>query len=194
VNRPILILDNYDSFTYNLVQLLQGLEAECVVVPNDDPRWARAREEQYWGARGLVLSAGPGRPKDSGRMPSVLAEGVGRLPILGLCLGHQAIAEHFGASIVRALAPLHGKATPVLHDGRGLFRGLPQGFPAARYNSLIVSRESLPQCLEISGESDRGELLAVRHRELQIEGVQFHPESILSSEGPKILSNWLENL
>jgi anthranilate synthase/aminodeoxychorismate synthase-like glutamine amidotransferase len=127
-------------------------------------------------------------------MPDVLAQSAGRLPILGLCLGHQAIAEHFGGQIVHAAAPLHGKTTPVLHDGRGVFHGLPQGFAAARYNSLVVSPASMPNCLELSAESDSGEVLGVRHRELTIEGVQFHPESILSIEGPKILSNWMENL
>jgi anthranilate synthase/aminodeoxychorismate synthase-like glutamine amidotransferase len=194
VTCSILVLDNYDSFTYNLVQLLGRLGAECRVVSNDDPTLPGARSSTFWHARGVVISAGPGRPTDAGGSLQMIADAAGVVPILGLCLGHQAIAEHFGGRIVRAHTPLHGKAAAVLHDGRTVFRGLPARFEAARYNSLVVARDSMPTCLEISAESDAGEVMAVRHRTLPIEGVQFHPESILSSEGPRIIGNWLESL
>lgn len=194
----ILVVDNYDSFTFNLVQLLRQLGAECQVVANDDPAWLTELTERpasaFSGAAGVVISAGPGRPRDAGFSLRAIAAAEGSVPLLGLCLGHQAIAEHYGARVVRALYPLHGKATPVLHDGRTLFAGVPERTLAARYNSLVVARNTLPDCLELSAESDSGEVMALRHRSLPIEGVQFHPESILSIDGPRIVSNWLESL
>jgi anthranilate synthase/aminodeoxychorismate synthase-like glutamine amidotransferase len=198
VTRRILVLDNYDSFTYNLVQLLQGAGGRCEVVSNDDPALFTGDPPRpsaaFEGIAGLVISAGPGRPRDAGVSMQLLAALAGRLPILGLCLGHQAIAEHFGANVVRAAAPLHGKVTAIHHDGRGVFHGVPAAFLAARYNSLVVARDGFPPCLEISAQSAIGEVMALRHRTLRVEGVQFHPESILSSHGPQIASNWLESL
>jgi anthranilate synthase/aminodeoxychorismate synthase-like glutamine amidotransferase len=185
----ILVIDNYDSFTYNLVQYLGELGARPEVLRNDalrvadldPPRWDR-----------VVISPGPGVPSRAGITPSVVCRLGGKVPILGVCLGHQAIGEAFGGRIVRAPVLMHGKTSSIRHDGRNLFRGLPNPFEATRYHSLIVERESVPSCLEVSAWTDDGIVMGLRHRGQPIEGVQFHPESVLTLEGKRLIGNFLE--
>jgi anthranilate synthase component 2 len=181
----ILLIDNYDSFTYNLAHLFGELGAEVVVRRNDA---IDADEAERLAPSHLVLSPGPGRPEDAG----VSVELVRRLrvPMLGVCLGHQTIVAAFGGEIGRARRLVHGKASPIEHDGRGLFRGLPESFEAGRYHSL--SATSVPDCLEVSASCAEGEVMAVRHRELPVDGVQFHPESVLTPLGPDLARNFLE--
>src|SRR5690606_7485863 len=181
------------SFTFNLVQLLGMLGVRCDVVTNDAPEIPRT-PEQLAKFSGLVISPGPGAPTGAGECLRLLALAKHSLPILGVCLGHQAIAQHFGAAVMRARAPVHGKATPLRHDGHGLFRGVPNPLQAARYHSLVVVENSLPACLEASAFSEHGELMGLRHRKLPIEGIQFHPESILSQSSALLMQNWLETL
>ena len=181
----ILLIDNYDSFTYNLAHLFGELGAEVVVRRNDA---IDADEAERLSPSQLVLSPGPGRPEDAG----VCVELVRRLrvPTLGVCLGHQAIVAAFGGEIGPARRLVHGKASPVQHDGRGLFRGLPERFEAGRYHSLAAT--SVPDCLEVSASCGEGEVMAVRHRELPVDGLQFHPESVLTPVGPELARNFLE--
>ena len=181
----ILLIDNYDSFTYNLAHLFGELGAEVVVRRNDA---IDADEAERLSPSQLVLSPGPGRPEDAG----VCVELVRRLrvPTLGVCLGHQAIVAAFGGEIGPARRLVHGKASPVEHDGRGLFRGLPERFEAGRYHSLAAT--SVPDCLEVSASCAEGEVMAVRHRELPVDGLQFHPESVLTPVGPELARNFLE--
>jgi para-aminobenzoate synthetase component 2 len=190
----LLVVDNYDSFTYNLVQLLEQLGARCRVLLNDAAEFERSRDVWLGGAQAIVISPGPGEPSAAGICPTLIAQEAGRVPLLGVCLGHQAIAAHFGGRVQRALRPLHGKTSAVQHDGQGLFEGLPQHFAVARYHSLAVARAGLPSCLHVSAESADGEILGLRHRHWPIESVQFHPESVLSDYGPELLSNWLKTL
>ncbi|MEE9217772.1 MAG: aminodeoxychorismate/anthranilate synthase component II [Acidobacteriota bacterium] len=185
----ILVIDNYDSFTYNLVQYLGELGAELEVVRNDAIREENL-EPPLWDC--VVISPGPGVPSRSGITPAVVRLLAGKIPILGVCLGHQAIGEVFGGRIVRAPVLMHGKTSSIRHDGRGLFRGLPNPFEATRYHSLIVERESVPACLEVSAWTEDGIVMGLRHREEPIEGVQFHPESVLTLEGKRLLGNFLE--
>jgi anthranilate synthase/aminodeoxychorismate synthase-like glutamine amidotransferase len=185
----LLVIDNYDSFTYNLVQYLGELGAELDVVRNDaaplDELVARA-------PRGVVISPGPGRPEDAGvTVPAVAAFGGRGVPLLGVCLGHQAIGEAFGGRVVRARTLMHGKTSRILHDGRGVFEGLPDGFEATRYHSLVVEAATFPEALEVAARSPDGEIMGLRHRSLPIHGVQFHPESILTGEGKRLLGNFL---
>jgi anthranilate synthase/aminodeoxychorismate synthase-like glutamine amidotransferase len=186
----LLLVDNYDSFTWNLVQRLRELGAGVEVVRNDavGPGAALARR-----CGGLVVSPGPGRPEAAGSSPALVRAfaDAGR-PVLGVCLGLQAIAWVFGAGLERARRPLHGRCSAIHHDGRGVFRTLPSPFAAARYHSLVVSAQGLPDCLEVSARSPEGEVMGLRHRRLPIEGVQFHPESIATREGPALLRNFLE--
>ncbi len=186
----LLILDNYDSFTYNLVQYLGELGASTEVVRNDV---GTPEEMLEAGPEGVVISPGPGRPEDAGNSVRLvqLASEAG-IPVLGVCLGHQAIAIAFGGAIVSARTIMHGKTSPIVHDDRGLFRGLPEGFEATRYHSLVIDRESCPAVLEVSARTDDGEIMGVRHRSRPVEGVQFHPESILTVEGKSLLGNFLE--
>jgi len=184
----IFILDNYDSFTYNLVQAISALGHAVRVGLNDR---VTAGEISALSPDALVLSPGPGRPENAGRMPHIAHDLIGKLPILGVCLGHQMIALHFGARITPAAALVHGKASRVHHDGRGVFRDLPDPLLCGRYHSLAVERASLPACLEISAWTEDGEIMGLRHRELPIEGVQFHPESILTPHGSRLLKNFL---
>ncbi|MBK7586792.1 MAG: aminodeoxychorismate/anthranilate synthase component II [Myxococcales bacterium] len=189
--KRVLVVDNYDSFTYNLVQYLETLGASCDVRLND-----RTDVEDVLGAEpaGLLLSPGPGTPDDAGVTLALIKAAAGKLPILGVCLGHQSITQAYGGRIVRADRLMHGKTSPIEHDGRTLFRGLPSPFSATRYHSLLAEADSFPACLEISARTDEGEIMALRHRELPIEGVQFHPESILTEHGMALLENWLGSL
>jgi anthranilate synthase component II len=185
----LLVIDNYDSFTYNLVQLLGELGADPVVRRNDQ---VTVSEIANGGYRGLVISPGPGEPKGAGVSLSAIRELGGQLPILGVCLGHQAIGEAFGGRIVRAPRPIHGKASRVTHDGRGIFAGLPAEIDVARYHSLVIEPQSCPPVLEVTASTADGIIMGVRHRNLPIEGVQFHPESVLTSNGVQILSNFVQ--
>ena len=183
------MIDNYDSFTYNLVQYLGELGADLEVFRND----ARPLEELVAGSwAGVVISPGPGRPAAAGvSVPAVQAFGERGLPLLGVCLGHQAIGEAFGGRIGQARRLMHGKTSPIHHDGRGVFAGLPDPFEATRYHSLVIEEESCPEVLEGTARTPDGEIMGVRHRELPLEGVQFHPESILTGEGKRLLGNFL---
>ena len=183
----ILLVDNYDSFTYNLAHLFGELGAEVVVRRNDA---VTADEAVRLAPSHLVVSPGPGRPRDAGASEAIVRRLAPTTPTLGVCLGHQAIVEAFGGEVGAARELLHGKASAVRHDGRGLFRGLPEPFDAGRYHSLAATR--LPDSLEPTAFSDDGEVMAVRHRELPVVGVQFHPESVLTPDGPAMARNFLE--
>ena len=185
----ILMIDNYDSFTYNLVQYLGELGAEVEVFRNDAIGVEEIAERR---PQAVVISPGPCDPGKAGISVEVVRRYCNKLPILGVCLGHQCIGEAFGGNIVRAGRLMHGKTSPVEHDGRGLFSGLEQGFTATRYHSLLVERDSLPGSLEISAWTAEGEIMGLRHRELAVEGVQFHPESILTAAGKQLLANFLD--
>lgn len=182
----ILVVDNYDSFVFNLVQYLAQLGAECEVVRNDEVAAERAAEFD-----GVLLSPGPGTPADAGVCVQLITTMGSRVPILGVCLGHQAIAEAFGGDVVRAPELLHGKTSAVFHEGQGVFAGLPSPFTATRYHSLAVAPETLPAELEVTARTDSGIIMGLRHRAFDIEGVQFHPESVLTEGGHRMLANWL---
>jgi anthranilate synthase/aminodeoxychorismate synthase-like glutamine amidotransferase len=185
----ILMIDNYDSFTYNLVQYFGELGAEVKVVRNDEISVEAV--VQLRPAR-IVISPGPCTPDEAGISLGVIGRFAGEVPILGVCLGHQAIGQAFGGKVVRAKRVMHGKVSSVRHDGRGVFAGIPVGFTATRYHSLVVERESLPACLEVIAESEDGEIMGLRHRTLPVEGVQFHPEALLTEHGHAMLKNFLE--
>ncbi|MBE0619902.1 MAG: aminodeoxychorismate/anthranilate synthase component II [Burkholderiales bacterium] len=184
----LLMIDNYDSFTYNLVQYFGELGEEVKVVRNDAIDLAGIAA--LAPAR-IVISPGPCTPKEAGISVSLVREFAGKLPILGVCLGHQAIGEAFGGHIVHAGRVMHGKTSDIRHGSQGVFAGLPSPFSATRYHSLVIERASLPGCLEITAESEDGEIMGVRHRQFALEGVQFHPESILTEHGHKLLKNFL---
>ena len=185
----LLMIDNYDSFTYNLVQYLGELGAEVDVFRNDVEGVAELLERR---PAGVVISPGPGVPEDAGvSIEMVRACAERRLPLLGVCLGHQAIGAAFGGRIVRARSIMHGKVSSIEHDGRGIFTGVESPFEATRYHSLVIERETLPDCLGITAWTDDGEIMGVRHKEFMVEGVQFHPESILSEHGHDLLRNFL---
>jgi anthranilate synthase/aminodeoxychorismate synthase-like glutamine amidotransferase len=184
----ILVLDNYDSFTYNLVQYLGELGAELKVVRNDATTVAEVRRLR---PAGIVISPGPCTPREAGISVPVIRELAGEIPILGVCLGHQAIGEAFGGRVVRAPYLMHGKTSQIRHDGKTIFAGLPQDFIATRYHSLIVEKESLPGELEISATTADGLIMGLRHRKFTVEGVQFHPESVLTGTGKAMLQNFL---
>ncbi len=186
----LLVIDNYDSFTYNLVQYFGELGAEMRVIRNDEMTVDEIETDLRPGR--IVISPGPGTPDTAGISLGVIDRFVGKLPILGVCLGHQAIGQHFGGKVVRAPEPVHGKPVEIVHDGQTVFSGLPNGFTAGRYHSLIVDREGFPDCLEISAESPDGLIMGLRHRAKKLEGVQFHPESILTEHGKKLLQNFLD--
>jgi anthranilate synthase/aminodeoxychorismate synthase-like glutamine amidotransferase len=183
----ILLVDNYDSFTYNLVHLFEELGAEVIVRRNDE---ITADEAERLAPSHLVVSPGPGRPEGSGATVEIVRRLAPATPTLGVCLGHQAIVQAFGGEIGQAQRLVHGKASPVSHDGRGIFAGLPQDFQAGRYHSLAAT--SIPDELEVSATTEDGEVMAVRHRTLRVDGVQFHPESVLTPEGPQLCRNFLE--
>jgi para-aminobenzoate synthetase component 2 len=185
----VLVIDNYDSFTWNLVQYLGELGAESIVVKNDaiDVAGIAAHAPD-----GVLVSPGPCTPNDAGISLAAVASAVA--PVLGVCLGHQAIGQAFGGKVIRADRLMHGRVSPILHDGRGVFAGLPSPFEATRYHSLIVERKSLPACLEITAWTAEGEIMGVRHKDRAVEGVQFHPESILTTHGKELLGNWVRGL
>ena len=185
----ILVLDNYDSFTYNLVQYLGELGAEVKVIRNDE---ATVDEVAALQPERIVISPGPCTPNEAGISLELIRRLAGRVPILGVCLGHQAIGQAFGGKVVRARRVMHGKVSRVHHDGRGVFRDVPQDFTATRYHSLVVERASLPPALEESAQSEDGEIMGLRHRALAVEGVQFHPEALLTEHGHKMLENFLK--
>jgi para-aminobenzoate synthetase component 2 len=185
----ILVIDNYDSFTYNLVQYLGELGADVDVRRNDKMALDEVGE---LAPEKIVVSPGPCTPTKAGISVSLIERFAGEIPILGVCLGHQSIGQAFGGNVIGAPEIMHGKVSNIHHDGRSIFCGLPQDFVATRYHSLIVERESLPDCLEISAETADGVIMGLRHREKPVEGVQFHPESILTGEGKPLLKNFLE--
>jgi len=205
----LLIVDNYDSFTYNLVQYLGELGAEVEVVRNDEAdvdtlmgrggmgregmaRGGMARGNMARPADGLVISPGPGTPDDAGvSMAAIERFSAVGVPVFGVCLGHQSIGQVYGGRIVRARSIMHGKISTIEHDGKGVFEGLPQNFEATRYHSLVIEESSMPDVLEITARTEDGEIMGVRHRSLAIEGVQFHPESIMTGEGKRLLGNFL---
>ena len=186
----LLMIDNYDSFTYNLVQYLGELGEEVKVLRNDEITLEGI--EQLAPAR-IVISPGPCTPDEAGISMPLVRHFAGKVPILGVCLGHQSIGQALGGRIVHARQLMHGKTSAIHHDGRGVFRGLPDGFTATRYHSLAIERASLPGCLVVSAWSEDGEIMGVRHQELAVEGVQFHPESILTEHGHPLLKNFLES-
>jgi anthranilate synthase/aminodeoxychorismate synthase-like glutamine amidotransferase len=185
----LLVIDNYDSFTYNLVQYFGELGAELRIFRNDEISVADI--EKLAPSR-IVISPGPCTPKEAGISSEVILTYGTRMPVLGVCLGHQCIGDVFGGDVVRADRLMHGKTSPILHDGSGVFKNLPNPFEATRYHSLLVKRSTLPGCLQISAETAEGEIMGLRHKSLPIHGVQFHPESILTTHGKSLLQNFLE--
>ena len=184
----IAVIDNYDSFTYNLVQYLGTLGSEVSVHRNDK---ITVRELEAMKPQGLLISPGPGEPKDAGITEAAIQALAGKMPILGVCLGHQALGEVYGGRVIRAPRLMHGKTSPILHKGRGLFAGLDNPFEATRYHSLIVERESLPDSLEVMAWTPENELMGIKHKQHETWGVQFHPESILTTSGLKLIENFL---
>ncbi|CAN5167978.1 aminodeoxychorismate/anthranilate synthase component II [soil metagenome] len=187
--QMLLVIDNYDSFTYNLVQYLGELGEKMRIVRNDDVSVDEIEKDLK--PERILISPGPGTPDTAGISLEAVERFEGRIPILGVCLGHQAIGQHFGGSVVRAPEPVHGKPVEIIHDGKTIFDGIPNNFAAGRYHSLIVERDGFPGVLEISAASPDGLIMGLRHREKKIEGVQFHPESILTEHGRKLLQNFL---
>jgi anthranilate synthase/aminodeoxychorismate synthase-like glutamine amidotransferase len=189
MSARILLIDNYDSFSYNLVQAFLILGAEVEVRRNDETDLNEARQLD---PSHLVISPGPGRPDDAGLSLTMIDAFAGELPVLGVCLGHQSIVQHFGGEIVAAGSLMHGKTSLVTHDEQGIFAGLPQPFEAGRYHSLAANRSHVPEELIVSARTEEGEIMGVRHRELNVVGVQFHPESVLTPDGPRLLGNFLK--
>ena len=187
----ILLLDNYDSFTYNLYQLLSELGAEVEVIRSDQISVAEVRKRSY---QAVVISPGPGVPADAGISEALVQDLAGTIPVLGICLGHQAIGESFGAKVIRAGEIIHGKVSRLHHDGQGSYAGVPQDVEVGRYHSLILDRASLPDCLTVTAELADGMIMGVRHKQYDIEGMQFHPESILTPVGSLLLQNFLKRL
>ena len=188
MRAKVLILDNYDSFTYNLAQYLEEMGADVIVYRNDELSVGRVRR---LGASHIVVSPGPGRPEGAGISCELISEYAGDIPILGVCLGHQAIGLVMGGRVVRGPFPVHGKTSSIYHDSKTIYEGIPSPLEATRYHSLVVDASSIPECLEVSGTTDGGLVMSIRHRELPLEGVQFHPESILTENGREVLSNFL---
>ena len=185
----ILVIDNYDSFTYNLVQYLGELGAEPEVRRNDQ---ITVEEIARLAPERIVISPGPKTPNEAGICLDVIQKFSGKVPILGVCLGHQAIGQAFGGKVIRAPELMHGKTSPISHDGKTIFSSLPNPFPATRYHSLIVERSTLPDCLEISATTPDGLIMGLRHKQFKVEGVQFHPESVLTEAGKQLLANFLK--
>ena len=187
----LLLLDNYDSFTYNIYQLFSDIGAQVEVVRSDKISIDEIRAKDY---RGVIISPGPGIPQDAGISEEVIRQLGGEIPILGICLGHQAIGEVFGGRVVRAGEIVHGKASPICHCSTGLYQGIPEHTQVARYHSLIIERESLPDVLEVTSQLDNGTIMGVRHKTFPIEGIQFHPESILTPDGRAMMKNYLKDI
>ncbi len=187
----LLLLDNYDSFTYNVYQVLAELGAEVEVIRNDQITPAEVAERNY---EAVVLSPGPGVPRDAGITEALVQKMKGKLPILGICLGHQAIGEVFGAKVVRAGEIIHGKVSKLKHNGQGIYQDVPQGIEVGRYHSLIIERDTLPDSLEVTAELSDGTIMGIRHKEYAIQGMQFHPESILTPEGKLLMKNFLAGI
>ncbi len=187
----ILLIDNYDSFTYNVYQAVANLGHPLQVLRNDRISLADISVANY---DAIIISPGPGTPDDAGLSKQIVREFAGKLPILGICLGHQVIGEVFGGNVVRAPQPVHGKTTEVVHQGDGLYTDLPQPFTAGRYHSLIVEESSLPECLEVTARNEENLIMGLRHRQFNVQGVQFHPESILTPLGNKLLANFLSSI
>ena len=187
----LLLIDNYDSFVYNVYQMLAELGAELEVRRNDEIAVSDIDARKY---DGIVISPGPGVPSEAGISEDMIREFQGKLPILGICLGHQAIGEVYGGKIIRSKKIVHGKTSRLIHNGRGLYEGLAPNVEVGRYHSLIVERETLPDCLEITSELEDGTIMGLRHKEFEIEGVQFHPESILTPDGRTMMQNFLSRL
>jgi len=187
-NVRMLLIDNYDSFTYNLVQAFAAQGADVMVYRNDA---ITVDEALALDPTHLVISPGPGRPENAGVSLDMIAAFSGSIPVLGVCLGHQSLVQHFGGEIVRAERLMHGKTSMAKHDGKTIFEGLPQPFEVGRYHSLCAENESLPDVLELTAETERGEIMGVRHRTLPLEGVQFHPESVLTPEGERLMANFM---
>ena len=188
-NGKILLLDNYDSFTYNVYQLLSELGAAVEVIRND-----KISVDEAKNFSAVIISPGPGVPSDAGISEELISKLKGELPILGICLGHQAIGEVFGGKIIRAKEIVHGKTSRLKHNGKGLYKNLNQGVEVGRYHSLIIERETLPDCLEVTSELDDGTIMGVRHKIFDVEGIQFHPESILTPSGKIMMQNFLGRL
>ena len=186
----LVLIDNYDSFTYNLVHYIGELGAECDVVRNDKITADKVLEKN---PQAIVLSPGPCTPNEAGICLDLIKAAADSVPILGVCLGHQAIGQSYGGSIIRANEPMHGKLSTITHDGEGVFSGLPQSFEVTRYHSLIIERSTLPDCLAITAETEDGVIMGVQHKDAPIHGVQFHPESIASEHGHAILANFLKH-
>jgi len=184
----ILLIDNYDSFTYNLYQYLGEMGADLKVIRNDE---MTADAALALGPERIVISPGPGNPDQAGISLEIIKKAAGRVPLLGVCLGHQSLGQAFGGSVVRAPKLMHGKTSQIHHDGRSIFAGIPVPFTATRYHSLVVQRDTVPDCLEISAWTDDGLVMGLRHKEHALEGVQFHPESILTNAGKDLLKNFL---
>ena len=184
----MLLIDNYDSFTYNLVQAFRAQDVEVLVYRNDKITVDEALQLE---PTHLVISPGPGRPDDAGVSLDMISAFAGRIPVLGVCLGHQSLVQHFGGEIVRAERLMHGKTSMAMHDGRTIFESLPQPLEVGRYHSLCADESSLPDVLEVTAKTGRGEIMGVRHRELPLEGVQFHPESVLTPDGDRLMANFL---
>jgi anthranilate synthase/aminodeoxychorismate synthase-like glutamine amidotransferase len=191
VMKSVVVVDNYDSFTYNLVQYVTSLGVDCDVRLND-----RTTSAEIGAASpaGILLSPGPGTPDDAGVTLDVIRDHAGKIPILGVCLGHQSIGQAFGGTVLRAPHLMHGKTSDISHDGKTIFRGVPSPFRATRYHSLIVEEKTLPDCLEITARAPEGEIMGVRHKTQAVEGVQFHPESILTEHGMRLIENWIGSL
>lgn len=187
----ILVIDNYDSFTYNLVQLLGSFNCELIIKRNDE---TDADEIKKINPDKILISPGPGKPEDSKVSLDAIKFFGDKIPILGVCLGHQAIGISFGGNVVRASKLMHGKTSRIKHNQKGVFKSLPQNFIATRYHSLIVDKKTLPDCLEITATSEDGMIMGIKHKDYPIEGIQFHPESILTTEGKNLIKNWLEEL
>lgn len=185
----ILVIDNFDSFTYDLVHLFYSLGPEVTVVRNNE---ISATEAVAANPEAIVISPGPGRPAEAGNTEEIIRAAAGKIPLLGVCLGHQAIGEVFGARVIQARRLMHGKLSRITHDGKGIFTGLRDGFKAVRYHSLALEEATLPPALEISARADDGEIMGIRHREFPIESVQYHPESIMTTNGRQQLANFLK--
>jgi para-aminobenzoate synthetase component 2 len=190
MGRMILMIDNYDSFTYNIVQYMGELGADMRVERNDQ---ISIEEIEALNPKKIVISPGPCTPDKAGVSVAVIKHFAGKVPLLGVCLGHQSVGAAFGGEIIKAGKLMHGKTSEVRHDGKTLFKDLPNPFTATRYHSLVLNRKALPDCFEISAESDDNEIMGIRHKELPVEGVQFHPESILTPNGKDLLKNFIEN-